>query len=90
MYYPFVVVIGIPFNYSYSCTCHCCACEKAQKVDHIRISLTFSILFSIIILGFCIAGLVLSESVGESLKEVRCSAIKIFSDIDVGVTDSDN
>ncbi|CAD8105548.1 unnamed protein product [Paramecium sonneborni] len=72
------------------CPCRCCRCTQAQKIDDIRISLAFSLLFGVIILAFCIAGLIMSSEVGNSIKSIRCAGIMIFSDINDGVTDSDD
>ncbi|CAD8183869.1 unnamed protein product [Paramecium octaurelia] len=72
------------------CPCACCRCTQAQKIDDIRIPLAFSIIFGVIILAFCIAGLVLSEDVGNSLKSIRCAGYMIFNDINYGVLDSED
>ncbi|CAD8178500.1 unnamed protein product [Paramecium pentaurelia] len=72
------------------CPCGCCRCSQAQKIDDIRIPLTFSIIFGVIILAFCIAGLILSGEVGNSIKSMKCAGLMIFSDINDGVTDSDD
>ncbi|CAK91212.1 unnamed protein product (macronuclear) [Paramecium tetraurelia] len=72
------------------CPCTCCRCTQAQKIDDIRIPLAFSIIFGVIILAFSIAGLALSEDVGNSLKSIRCAGYMIFSDINYGVIDSED
>lgn len=52
--------------------------------------MAFSIIFGVIILAFCIAGLILSGEVGNSIKSIRCVGLMMFSDINDGVTDSDD
>ncbi|CAD8198192.1 unnamed protein product [Paramecium pentaurelia] len=69
-----------------NCLCGFCKCTKAKEIKDIRIPLAISIIFGIIIMTFCIAGLIMSDQVGNSIKSIRCAGLMILNDINDGAT----
>ncbi|CAD8110079.1 unnamed protein product [Paramecium primaurelia] len=69
-----------------SCLCGFCKCTKAEEIKDIRIPLAISIIFGVIIITFCIAGLIMSDQVGNSIKSIRCAGLMILNDINDGAT----